>query len=384
MLVSQLKLKNWRNFRQIDIALRERAFLVGPNAAGKSNLLDVFRFLREISTAQGGGLQKAVADRGGITKLRCLAARRDPNVEIEIAVAESLDADPHWRYQLGIRQQTRGKRLTVLAHEKVWHNGKKILDRPDEGDRKDELRLTQTHLEQITANQTFRELADFLAQTTYLHLLPQLLRHADAFPASSLENDPFGQEFLYRMAETPEKTRTSRLRKIEQVLKVAVPQLQQLKFVRDKVNAKPHLEALYEHWRPNAGWQQEDQFSDGTLRLLGLFWVLLENEGILLLEEPELSLNDAIVRELPALIYRLQRPRKRQVVLSTHSPALLQDEGIDGREILLLTPDKEGTRVESAVDVEDVRVLLEAGLSPAEAVLSKTAPGNIEQLRLFS
>lgn len=45
MLVSRLKIKNWRNFSSIDIPLRERQFIVGPNAAGKSNLLDVFRFL---------------------------------------------------------------------------------------------------------------------------------------------------------------------------------------------------------------------------------------------------------------------------------------------------------------------------------------------------
>ena len=71
MLVSCLKLKNWRNFQRIDeIPLRQRQFIVGPNASGKSNLLDVFRFLRDIAKSEGGGLQKAVSDRGGISKIR--------------------------------------------------------------------------------------------------------------------------------------------------------------------------------------------------------------------------------------------------------------------------------------------------------------------------
>jgi hypothetical protein len=73
-----------------------------------------------------------------------------------------------------------------------------------------------------------------------------------------------------------------------------VPQLEQLEFTRDAVTGRPHLQALYSHWRPNAGLQREDQFSDGTLRLLGLLWALLEGDSLLLLEEPELSLNAGI------------------------------------------------------------------------------------------
>lgn len=64
MIVSHLRIKNWRNFREVDVPLRERTYLLGANASGKSNLLDVFRFLRDVSKSYGGGLQKAVLDRG--------------------------------------------------------------------------------------------------------------------------------------------------------------------------------------------------------------------------------------------------------------------------------------------------------------------------------
>src|SRR5688572_18279254 len=104
MQVTRLVLKNWRNFREADVPLRDRTYLVGPNASGKSNLLDVFRFLRDVSKPAGGGLQKAVADRGGITKLRCLHARSDPEVRIEVHLSESSDdAQPTWRYLLGFK-----------------------------------------------------------------------------------------------------------------------------------------------------------------------------------------------------------------------------------------------------------------------------------------
>jgi ABC-type nitrate/sulfonate/bicarbonate transport system ATPase subunit len=145
----------------------------------------------------------------------------------------------------------------------------------------------------------------------------------------------------------------------------------------------PHLEAVYEHWRPGAGKQREDQFSDGTLRLIGLLWSLLESDSLLLLEEPELSLNSAIVSNLPSLIYRLQRPRKRQVILSTHSADLLSDKGIGGEEVLLMTPTPEGTQVKLASSNEQIKMLLEGGLSIADAALPLTAPPDIEQMSLF-
>ena len=159
-----------------------------------------------------------------------------------------------------------------------------------------------------------------------------------------------------------------------------MPQLEGLEFIRDKTTGHPHLQALYSHWHPKAGWQREDQFSDGTLRLLGLLWALLESESILLLEEPELSLNAGIVSQLAALISKMQRMRRQQVFISTHSDALLTEPGIDGREVLLLTPAKEGTAVTVASDIDEIRVLLEAGLTVSEAVLSRAKPENAEQL----
>lgn len=383
MLVTRLILKNWRNFRAADVLLRERMFVVGPNASGKSNFLDVFRFLRDVAKPEGGGLQKAVRDRGGITKLRCLAARKDPEVSIEIHLAESADDEPQWRYSLGIRQETRGHRQPYLTHEKVWREDELILSRPDSYDEQDPLRLTQTYLEQINANDRFREIPSFFESITYLHLVPQLLRYADSFQGRVLESDPFGQGFLERLAKTQEKTRKARLRRIEDALRIAVPQLQHLQFIRDEASGRPHLEALYAHWRPNAGWQREDQFSDGTLRFLGLLWSLLDGDSLLLLEEPELSLNAAIVSELAPLIFKLQRQRRRQVVTSTHSADLLNDLGIDGREVLMLTPSVEGTAAEIAANISDVRTLLESGLTVGDTVLPKTRPKQAEQLGMF-
>lgn len=384
MIITRLVLKNWRNFREVNVSLRDRTYLIGANASGKSNFLDVFRFLRDVSKPQGGGLQKAIVDRGGIQKLRCLHARKDPEVLIEVHVAENLEEEPRWKYVLAFKPEGKGAQRTLISKEQVWDNNKKILDRPDKSDKSDPMRLTQTALEQIQANSDFRDLPVFFGETTYLHLVPQLLKYGELIGGQRLDDDPFGQGFLERIAKTSPKARDSRLKKIESALALAVPQFKELRYNPDKVNGRPHLEAMYTHYRPNAGWQREDQFSDGTLRLLGLFWVLLEGDSLLLLEEPELSLNDAIVREIPRLLHRLQRDRKRrarQVLISTHSEALLSNPGIDGRGVLLLEPVAEGTKIRTVN--EDEMHALRSGLSVAEVLLPKTHPVSAGKLGLW-
>jgi len=380
MQVTKVKLKNWRNFRNFEAPFRDVSYILGPNASGKSNLLDVFRFLRDVSKPAGGGLQSAVIARGGISKLRCLHARRDPEVCIDVELSDSPDDEiPNWRYVLGFKPEGKGAQRILVSKEEVWHEGKQLFSRPDKSDDKDSVLLTQTRLEQIAANAEFRELADFFGSITYLHLVPQLLKFADQLGGRPLENDPFGQSFLERIAKTTERVRNTRLKKISEALTLAVPQFRELRFVKDD-SGHPHLEALYSHHRPNAGWQSEEHFSDGTLRLLGLLWALLDGSSMLLLEEPEISLNDAVVKEIPLIIQRLQKNRKpkRQVVISTHSEALLSNPGIDGRGIILLEATADGSTGRTLQKEE--ASALEAGLSVAEVVLPKTRPSSVNQL----
>ena len=382
MIVSRILLKNWRNFRNAEAELGRRMFLVGPNASGKSNFLDAFRFLRDIARP-GGGLQQAVKDRGGISKIRCLAARKEPQVEIEVHLSSLHDQGIRWRYAIALRQESRGYRQPYLEYERVWKDDDLILDRPDASDRQDELRLTQTHLEQINANYSFREIAEFFETICYLHLVPQLLRHPEAFSGPALRDDPFGRNFLEKLAQTTEGTRKSRLLKIEKVLRLAVPQLKELSVTKDDVG-KPHLAAIYEHWRLRGARQQEEEFSDGTLRLVGFLWALLDGDSLLLMEEPELYLHTAIIRRLPGLIWRIQAKKKRQMLISTHSYDLLLDSGIGGEEVLVLIPDTEGTSISTASSIKDVRALLESGVSVAEATLPRTEPRDIDQLSIFN
>ena len=374
MKISRLRLSNWRNFREADLKLQRRLFVVGPNASGKSNLLDALRFLRDIADPEGG-FQRAVKSRGGVTQLRCLHARRYPNIAIEVSL--QLD-EIDWVYRLEFAQDN--QRRPLVKKEEVERSGRVILSRPDDADESDPSRLTQTHLEQVNANQKFRVIAEFLARIRYLHVVPQLIRESDRIV--SQYQDPYGSDFLEQIARTQKRTLESRLRRINDALQVAVPQLRELKLERDE-RGVPHLKGRYAHWRPNAGWQTEEHFSDGTLRLLGMLWVFLEGGAPLLLEEPELSLHPGVIRHIPAMMARAGRKSARQVFVSTHSADLLSDKGIAPEEVALLVPSNNGTLVQLAANDSQIRTLLANGISMADAVLPKTTPSHVQQLSLF-
>jgi len=372
--ISHLKLDNWRNFRAVDVSLRTRAFVVGPNASGKSNLLDAIRFLRDIAEPEGG-FQRAVKVRGGVSQIRCLHARQNPNVGVEVSVQLGEDL---WKYRLEFAQDTLRRPLVML--EQVLLNDQELLSRPSTEDKADPNRLTQTHLEQVNANKDFRVVSDFLAQVRYIHIVPQLIRETERLSPRS--NDPFGSDFLEQIAKTPRRTLESRLKKINKALQVAVPQLRELMIDRDD-RGVPHLKGRYEHWRPKAGWQTEEHFSDGSLRLIGLLWAFLDGSAPLLLEEPELSLHSAIIRHIPSMMSGAKRKVRRQVLLSSHSADLLSDRGIGPEEVLLLRPTIDGTIVSLAAEDQEIRALLEGGLQMGEIVVPRSAPKNVEQLPLF-
>ncbi|MEW6580517.1 MAG: AAA family ATPase [Chloroflexota bacterium] len=379
MRFSQVILENWRNFDQVDVRLQDRAFLVGPNASGKSNFLDVFRFLRDL-VVPGGGFEQAVTSRGGVSSIRNLAARRYSDIVVEVCLqAEGAECD--WRYRIAFAQDNQSR--PVLKEERVWHGEDRILNRPDSADEDDPERLRQTHLEQTFANRDFRPIADFFEKISYFHLVPQLVRSPDRWQGAMV--DPYGGDFLERIARTPDRTRGARLRRITAALRVAVPQLRELRLEKDE-RGVPHLSGNYEHWRPHGAWQTEADFSDGTLRLLGLLWSLLEGGGPLLLEEPELSLHPAVVRHIPQMMWRVLRDRKsknvRQVIVSTHSTELLS-EGIAADEILLFIPKREGSQVRVGAEIAEIRTLLEAGVSPGDVAISYTQPEKATQLALW-
>jgi predicted ATPase len=284
-------------------------------------------------------------------------------------------------YRLAIKGEAGGHNRPIVTEEYVARDNTVLLHRPDADDQQDRERLTQTHLEQIAANQPFRDIANHFARVQYFHLVPQVIRDPSQRAVLG-EHDVYGTNFIASINATPRRTRDAWLGRMQAALRSAVPEFETLGLEVDAAG-KPHLRAGYRNWRQAPAVQTEAEFSDGTLRLIGLLWTLISapaGGGVLLLEEPELSLNAAIVRTLPTVLATAQRSRELQVILSTHAPEIVDDEGVDADEVLVLRVTNDGTVGQILSAIPEFAHELEAGLPKYEIVDELISPGDLAEL----
>lgn len=379
--IERLSVKNWRNFKSAEIDIGRRLFLVGPNASGKSNLLDALRFLHDVAER---GLRHAVESRGGLKLVRCLSAQNFNKGRVGLKVTLRDTENIQWIYKLHFTREREGEHRTIVDKEVVTRKGETIVKRPNEADHNDKELLTQTALEQVSSNKDFRSVSEILGRVRYIHLVPQIIKHYKSRQDGT--EDPFGSGFLTKLAKTDKDTRDSRLKEIAKTLRIAIPQIKELSFSPDKAG-NPHLQAGYDHWRPRLARLDEREFSDGTLRLIGMLWLLEEATGsgrVVLLEEPELSLHASIVRQLPTILYQMTKSCGSQVILSTHSGEMLQDPGLGIDEVVILQPGSEGTTVTSVAKKVDIEVFRTADMNIDEIVEPLTEPLEVWQLSRLS
>ncbi len=402
---TKIYLKNWRNFAEIEVELPRRAFLVGPNASGKTNFLDALRFVSELSTLGSGGFRQAVKRRGGFDSLYTKLSRREALITIRLTVGHD-DHPAIFEYELTFTQDKDqsvpfivsevirrynedilkkqvdekvidGRKVRTLEGPAAIRDvyGKTVLMEPKQSSNK---LPTQSYLENEIWRSFFPDFADFLGSVRHFNVIPALVRH---FNMNAANEDGYN-DFIEQIASAPEEQQSSKLKQIQEVLRGAVPQFKELRVARGTFD-EPHLYARYSNWKGNKTWENEAKFSDGTLRLIGLLWAMLDGAGPMLVEEPELSLHYGVVRYIPQMIDRLGYSSGRQAIVSTHSTDLLRDEGIELEEIILLTPGRQGTSIAAASSVEEIQTLVSNGFNLASIVQSITSPMDADEVAYF-
>ena len=232
---------------------------------------------------------------------------------IQVELSEN---DAVWRYRIAFSADV-GATKPYVKQEQVWVGDTLVLDRPNTQDRNDPDLLRQTYLEQTVVNRPFREIVDFFASIKYFHFVPQLVREAGG---RKREDDPYGSDFIDQLTriEILKRARND-YDQIQQALKGAIPSLLELKL--ERIQDVFHLRGRFrvQSAMAKSAWHNETDFSDGTLRLIGLLWALLDAQGPLLLEEPELSLHEAIVRHIPMSIWFSRNTRHGSAGIVKHA-----------------------------------------------------------------
>ena len=215
MYISRIKLRNWKNFKGVEAPLGQRVFLIGPKF-WKVQPLGCPPLFRDVAN---DGLHKAVDDtRGGVAAIRCLAATRYSDIDIEVDITNG--ESKKWTYRLVLNQDN--VKRPIVKEEAVSRNGDSLLGRPNTNDRQDPLLLTQTALEQLV-NQQFREIADFFRSISHQHLIPQVVRDPRGFSPVQVQDDPYGRDFLLRLWRTPPKYRDTHFGELARLYRGRAP-----------------------------------------------------------------------------------------------------------------------------------------------------------------
>ena len=331
-MINQLKVKNYRSLADVTVNFELLTVLVGPNGSGKSNLVDVLRF---VSEALIHGLDSAVIKRHGMSALRRWSGKGRPyDVEIGLSVSGNgiLAAD----YQFTLGGELRGEYRVKSERCEVYDpsgpfskplskfetlNGEWSASPMEVAP---SLQPTALALPLLTGLEPFRLVYDLLTSMSFYNIVPNDLtepqKPANAYPLTERGDN------LASLLRDLRRGHTTVARELENALSSVMGDI--LGYQVAQVGG--YLVTKLRH--TGAGKDQQPLFelsqeSDGTLRLLGILSALYQTppRGLIALEEPELTIHPGVMsllwEEIQAAAQR--RDRQMQVVLTTHSPDLL-------------------------------------------------------------
>jgi predicted ATPase len=340
-LISRVILRNYKSIAQCSIALRPLVFLVGQNGVGKSNFLDALRF---VTDALNLSLDHALRDRGGINEVRRRSSGHPTHFGIRVELTLPDGRNACYAFQIGAKP----KGGFEVQREKCWVSSKQL---PDEGSfyeidsgqvRTSSIKLPpvaasdRLYLVAVSGLPEFRALYDCLTHMGFYNLNPDEIR--DMQP-------PDAGEVLHRdghnLASVLSKLPASTCERVVELLAKVVPGVTHVDIRH--VGKKETIEFRQKVGSNDAPWRfLAENMSDGTLRALGILTALCQTSEdpakavrLVGIEEPEVALHPGAAGVLRDALRAAAR--NTQVIVTSHSPDLLDDKSISDANILAVT-----------------------------------------------
>jgi len=310
--LQKLKVTNFKSIREQELLLRPLNLFIGGNGSGKSNLIGVFRFLKEIV---GQNLQTYTQMKGGADALLYYGRKSSPVMEIDVEFGEGNTSNCY-RVRLG---GTDDDALFIVKEQAYYHDKakhSKPYDWPVASGSKESLLKTQTHMcpRQILSDLEsyrvyhFHDTSDTAAAKGFSDI------DDNGFFRPQAENLP---AYLYWL----QQQRPDHFRLIQDTVRQIAPFFGRFQLAPSKLN--PSKIRLGFHERGSDAYFGAASLSDGTLRFICLSTLLLQPEipPLVLLDEPELGLHPAAITLLSALLS--SAASRTQVIVATQSVTLV-------------------------------------------------------------
>lgn len=336
--IRRLRLKNYRSIRSCDLELGSLSILVGPNGSGKSNVLDSLRF---IGQALEENLDNALRDRGGVAEVRRRSTGHPTHFTVGVDfVASAGNRAGTYEFQVGavsgggfrVTQEKCSVLSTDFGGEESFfevRDGEIVSTSEDHFPRLLPDRLALVSASGIDA---FRPVYDGLSSMEVFSPSPEVMRRPVApDPGELLRRDASN---VASVVERLERTDPESKQRIETYLRNIVPGITSVTRLAvaswETLEFQQDVKGATNPWRFLA-----TSMSDGTLRALGVLVALFAGAGSSLsvagIEEPETALHPAAAGVLLDAIR--DASERRQVVLTTHSPDLLDSASIRPDEL---------------------------------------------------
>lgn len=388
--IQQVQIRNYKSIAQIAVNLEPFTVLVGPNGAGKSNFIDALAFVQECLSES---IELAFKNRGGIAAVRRISAGHPTHITIRFLLnlhAElfadyvfEIAAKPKEKFSVA-RERCVVQKLMGESHSFEIKDGKFTTEIPGIRPKVAPDRLA---LFAASATDEFRPVYDFLTSMRFYSIVPIRLRELQEPDAGDfLKRDGSNAAaVLKRLQEETQGNghydRVCRLlsRVVDGIKKVEYRDLGQKETLQFKQDV-----GLEHPWTFNAL-----NMSDGTLRVLGLLLAVYQPGpySVVAVEEPEATVNPAVAEVVVEVL--MDAAKQKQVVLTSHSPDILDYKELTDTQIRVVTMDHGRTLI-APISQAGREAIRERLYTPGELLRSgelnpdlKAAEDAAQQLDLF-
>lgn len=340
-------LRNYKSIGFCDVRLGPLTYLVGVNGSGKSNFLDALHLVRDALT---GSLDNALNERGGLSEVRRRSSGHPTHFGIRLEFTLRTGEQGHYAFNIGALKD-RG--YEVQTEECALGGiGRGPFFRIERGtvraSREAALpAVTADRLALVAASglTAFRPVFDALAAMGFYNLNPKVMRELQR-PQEGRLLKPAGENIASVIGHL-ERAAPAQLQIIQEYLQTVVPMVHGLE--RKQVGPMETLEFRQDMAGAKHPWRFLAQnMSDGTLRALGVLVALFQGNPdyaptLVGIEEPETALHPAASAALREALARAAR--QTQVLVTSHSPDLLDDRSLSADAFLAVVSEGGETRI---------------------------------------
>lgn len=352
IFLKRVLIKDYKSIAACNVELGPLTFLVGPNGAGKSNFLDALRF---VADALRTSLDHALRDRGGIKEVLRRSAGHPTHFAARFEFILDSGANGYYAFRIGARPQggyeVQKEECTlrspeILSSESHFRvRGGEVISTSAKV--APAAAIDRLYLVNASGLQEFRPVYEAFAKMGFYNLNPDRIRDLQAPDAGELLARD-GSNLASVLGHLTANNLTLK-RRIEEYLAKVVPGVSGVESKtigpKETLEFRQTVAGAHDHWRFLAA-----NMSDGTLRAVGILAAIFQSSigmrtrvPLIGLEEPEAALHPGAAGVL--LDSLRDASRNTQIIVTSHSPDLLDDENIDPVSILAVLAEQSTTYI---------------------------------------